>query len=151
MNQIDKLDNTTGTVTSADGTTIGYRKIGDGPGLVILHAGMLASQHFMPLAIALTDKYTVYIPDRRGRGLSGPAGDNYSIKKECEDLNMILKDNDAHFVFGYSSGGLIALEAALKLPIQKLAVYDPAVSINGSIPTAWIPSYEQAIANNSSF
>jgi hypothetical protein len=49
MNRLDKLGNITITVTSADGTAIGYRKIGDGSGLVLLHAGMLASQHFMPV------------------------------------------------------------------------------------------------------
>ena len=148
MNQMDKFDNLTDTVTSADGTIIGYRKIGKGPGLVILHAGMLASQHFMHLAELLADMYTVYIPDRRGRGLSGPEGDNYSIEKEIEDIDAILQKSGATLVFGYSSGGLLALEAALELPIEKLAVYDPAVSINGSVPTEWLPSFDQAIANN---
>ena len=148
MNQIDKLDNLIDTVTSADGTTIGYRKIGKGPGLIILHAGMLASQHFIFLANTLADTYTVYIPDRRGRGLSGPPGDNYSIKKELDDLNAVLKKTKAKFVFGYSSGGLLALEAALELPIKKLAVYDPAISINGSVPIEWLPSFEQALADN---
>src|SRR5438067_5501090 len=75
---------TTDSVTS-DGATIGYRQIGSGPGLILLHGGMQASQHYMRLAAALADAFTVYVPDRRGRGLSGPHGDQYSIAKECED------------------------------------------------------------------
>jgi len=68
----------TDSVTS-DGTTIGYRQIGSGPGLILLHGGMQASQHYMRLATALSDAFTVYVPDRRGRGLSGPYGDQYAI------------------------------------------------------------------------
>ena len=47
---------TTGTVTSADGTTIDYRRFGSGPGVVLLHAGVSASQYYMRLAaVALGD------------------------------------------------------------------------------------------------
>jgi pimeloyl-ACP methyl ester carboxylesterase len=100
----------------------------------------------MRLAEALADTYTVYVHDRRGRGLSGPPGSNYEIARECEDLSALLNKTNAHFVFGHSSGGLITLEAALTLPIHKLAVYEPSVSIRGSVPTAWFPAFEQAVA-----
>jgi pimeloyl-ACP methyl ester carboxylesterase len=137
-------------VTSVDNTVIGYRQTGSGPVLVVVHGGGRASHHYRQLAEALADTYTVYLPDRRGRGLSGSAGDNYSIIRECEDLATLLNKTGAQFVFGHSSGGLIALEAALKLPVRKLAVYEPAVSINGSIPTAWLPAFEQALAKHNS-
>jgi hypothetical protein len=55
---------TTGSTTSVDGTTIGYRQIGSGPGLLLLPAGMQASQHYMRLATALADTLTVYVVDR---------------------------------------------------------------------------------------
>jgi len=132
-------------VTSLDGTTIGYRQTGSGPGLVIMHGGLRASQHYQRLAAALADTFTVIIPDRRGRGLSGPSGDNYSAVKECEDLAAVLQKAGARLVFGHSGGGLFALEAALKLPIDKLVLYEPAVSINGSLPMDWLPAYEKAI------
>ena len=132
-------------VTSADGTTIGYRKIGSGPGLVIMHGGLRSSRHYERLAAALADTYTVYIPDRRGRGLSGSVGEDYSTRKECEDLAAILQKTGAHLVFGHSGGGLFALEAALKLPIDKLILYEPAVSIDHSLPLDWLPGYEQAV------
>ncbi len=76
-----KFEIKTDSVVSVDGTMIGYRMIGSGPGLVIVHGGMRASQHYLPLAEALAGTYTVYIPDRRGRGMSGPAGDDYSMTK----------------------------------------------------------------------
>ena len=76
-----KMQFSAGEVVSADGTHIGYRQTGSGPGLVVLHGGMRAAQHYLVLAEALADGYTVYIQDRRGRGLSGPPGENYSKEK----------------------------------------------------------------------
>jgi len=138
---------TTGSTTSADGTTIGYRQIGSGPGILILPGGMQASQHYMRLAKALSDAFTVYVVDRRGRGLSGPHGDQYSMTKECEDVDALLTQTGAHFVFGHSSSGLIALQAALTLPsIRKVAIYEPPLSLHGSISTSWIPKFDREIA-----
>jgi pimeloyl-ACP methyl ester carboxylesterase len=107
---------------------------------------MQASQHYMRLAAALSDVFTVYVPDRRGRGLSMPHGDQYSMTKECEDVDALLDRTGAHFVFGHSSGGLIALQAALTLPsIRIVAVYEPPLSLHGSVPTSWVSRYEREL------
>lgn len=132
-------------VISADGTIIGYRQVGRGPGMVIMHGGMRASQHYLRLAEALANTFTVYIPDRRGRGVSGPPGEEYSIQKELEDAEALLQKTGARMLFGHSAGGYFALEIALKLPIKKLALYEPAVSINGPLPLEWLPAFEQAL------
>src|SRR6476646_5320940 len=71
----------TASVTSKDGTTIGYRQLGHGPGLVILHGTAESSHSHIELAEALADAYTVYLPDRRGRGLSGRYGLGYGVAK----------------------------------------------------------------------
>ena len=119
---------TKGFVISKDGTTVGYRQMGSGPGLILLHGGISSSQYFMKLGAALSDEFTVYIPDRRGRGLSGPFGDNYSTQREVEDLGAILKKTDAHYIFGASSGGLIALQTSItSQDILKIATYEPLV------------------------
>jgi len=61
-----------GAITSGDGTTIRYRTFGGGgPAVVLLHGGMQTSRNFRTLAALLADRFTVRIPDRRGRGLSG--------------------------------------------------------------------------------
>ncbi len=145
INTLHPVRFTTDHVTSRDGTTIGYRPIGTGPGLIIMHGGLRASHHYERLASALADVCTVHIPDRRGRGLSGPAGNDYSIVKEHEDLAAMLQRTQARWVFGHSGGGLFALEGAIDLPIAKLALYEPAVSINHSLALDWLPAYEQAL------
>jgi pimeloyl-ACP methyl ester carboxylesterase len=120
-------------VTSIDGTKIGYRQMGTGPGLILLHGGISSSQYLMKLGTTLSDTFTVYIPDRRGRGLSGPIGDNYSLQREVEDLDALLKKTVAHNIFGGSSGGLVALEASITLPnIHKIITYEPVVYVNKS-------------------
>lgn len=140
------LPYTTGSLTSADGTTIGYRQIGSGPGLLLLHGGFQASQHYMRLAESLANVCTVYIPDRRGRGLSGPPVEQLSLTQACEDVDALLTQTYTHFVFGHSAGGLIALQAALTLPsVRKVAVYEPPLSVHGSVPTSWFKRYEREI------
>ena len=122
------------SLTSKDGTIIGYRQLGSGPGLILVHGGMAASQHFMKLGEELSDDFTVYIPDRRGRGLSGPFGDDYSIQREVDDLDAILNKTGADYVFGLSSGALITLQAACNLPaIHKIALFEPALYIDHSL------------------
>lgn len=138
---------TTGSVTSRDGTTIGYRQLGHGPGLVLLHGAMESAQSHMQLAGALADAFTVYLPDRRGRGLSGPYGEDYSIQTEEEDLGALLTKTGARNVFGVSAGGLVCLQAALALPaIHKAALYEPALVVDGSVSTAFLTRYDREMA-----
>ena len=135
------------SVTSADGTTIGYRRAGDGPGVVLLHGGGQSSQNLMTLARALSDRFTVYVPDRRGRGMSGPYREDHGVRKEVEDLGALLDRTQAHNVFGLSVGALIAVEAARTLPaITRLAIYEPPQEFDGITQTAWLSRYERELA-----
>src|ERR1700675_2997904 len=122
----------TGAVVSKDGITIGYRHRGGGPGLVVLHGAMESAQSHMQLAEALADTYTVYLPDRRGRGLSGAYGRGYSIREDVEDMDALLRKTGAHYVFGVSSGAIIWLNGALTLPaIHKAAIFEPPLMVDG--------------------
>jgi pimeloyl-ACP methyl ester carboxylesterase len=138
---------TVGSVVSRDGTTIGYRQFGDGPGIIAVHGAAQAAQNFTKLAEALSGAFTVYVPDRRGRGRSGPPGENYGLETECEDLDALLSSTGSHNVFGLSSGALISLQAALTLPtIRKVALYEPPLSINHSTPIEWVHRYDREVA-----
>jgi pimeloyl-ACP methyl ester carboxylesterase len=140
---------TTSSVVSKDGASIGYRQMGTGPGVILLHGAMQTSQSFAKLAAALSDSFTVHVPDRRGRGLSGPFGDAYGIEREVEDLDALMKGTGARNVFGLSSGALIALQAALLLPsLHKIALYEPPLAIEDapSSPMAWTLRYERELA-----
>lgn len=140
---------TTSFVTSDDGTRIAYHTIGHGPGIVLLHGSMETAKSHLAMAEELADAFTVHLPDRRGRGQSGPYGDDYSVRKEIEDLDAVLNETGTHYVFGVSASGIAVLQAALVLPaIHKIAVYEPALFLE-DIPqlTGWIDRFDREMAD----
>ena len=65
-----------------------------------------------------------------------------------QDLDALLEHTGARYVFGVSSGGLIRLQAALKLSsIEKCIVYEPALILNGQVDTDFLPRYNKKIAD----
>jgi pimeloyl-ACP methyl ester carboxylesterase len=94
------------TVTSTDGTQIGYRQYGQGRGLVLVQGAMGTAYNYKELAEALADTFTVYVPDRRGRGMSPRAySPDYTIERDVEDLGSILEKTGAHFCLRIELGG----------------------------------------------
>ena len=61
------MDYVLGNVTSRDGTQIGYRQIGSGPGVVLVQGAMGTARNYDELARLLAKDFTVYVPDRRGQ------------------------------------------------------------------------------------
>jgi pimeloyl-ACP methyl ester carboxylesterase len=112
-------------VESADGTRIGYRRVGEGPPLVLLHGTTGAHWSFNLLAPALVDRFTLYALDRRGRGESGD-GESYAIEREFEDVAAIVDSLDEPAsLFGHSYGGTVALGAALlSRNLDRVVVYE---------------------------
>jgi pimeloyl-ACP methyl ester carboxylesterase len=135
-------------VTSDDGTRIAYHTIGHGPGIVLLHGSMETAKSHLAMAEALADAFTVHLPDRRGRGGSGPYGDDYSVRNEVADLEAVLNETGAHYVFGVSASGVAVLQAARVLPaIHKVAVYEPALLLE-DVPqlTGWVERFDRELA-----
>lgn len=132
---------------SQDGTAIAYETLGAGEGLLVLGGAWRSSRDYLPFARALARYFEVHVIDRRGRARSGPQGPNYSIERELEDLFAVEAQTGATIVFGHSYGGLIALEAARRSTVfSDVVVYEPGVSIAGSIPLCWIPRYRALLA-----
>ena len=139
---------TNGRVTSRDGTPIGYLKTGHGPAIVIMHGSMESARSHTLLAQALADEFTVYLPDRRGRGMSGPHRPGHSVRTEVEDLQAVLAESGGQLAFGVSAGGLIVLEAARTLTdLRKIAVYEPALVPDAAPHIAWLKRFDQEMAS----
>lgn len=114
------------TVTSADGVTLAYDRIGNGPPLVFVVGAFCTRFTLASLAERLSDQFTVFNYDRRGRGDSDDNAD-YAVEREYDDLHAILEraGSDAA-VYGHSSGAALALEAAAAgVPMRRLAAYEP--------------------------
>jgi pimeloyl-ACP methyl ester carboxylesterase len=121
------------TVTSRDGTAIAFERLGDGPPLILVDGAMChrAFGPARPLAEMLTEHFTVYLYDRRGRGESGNTLP-YGTDREIEDLEALLAEaGGAAYLFGCSSGAVLAADAANRLPgFTRLAVYEPPLIVD---------------------
>jgi pimeloyl-ACP methyl ester carboxylesterase len=135
------------TASSLDGTTISYLTTGRGPPVIVVPGVLSMAADFAAFASALGKTHTVNTVERRGRGHSGPQGVDYSMTKECEDIAAVQSATGSELIFGHSYGGLIALEAALTSKcFSKVAVYEPGVSVGGSIALGWMADYESMLA-----
>jgi pimeloyl-ACP methyl ester carboxylesterase len=124
------------TVISRDGTSIALDSKGQGPALVLVTGASATRRDAGALAAALAPDFTVFAYDRRARGDSGDTAP-YAVEREVEDLDAVIDDaGGSAYVFGHSSGAVLALEAARQLPtkITKLAVYEPPFIIDDSRP-----------------
>jgi pimeloyl-ACP methyl ester carboxylesterase len=110
------------TVTSLDGTEIAFDRAGDGPPIVFVTGAFNDRSTCAPLAKLLESQFTVVAYDRRGRGDSTDTLP-YAVDREAEDLEALIAEaGGAAYVFGFSSGALLALKAK---GVKKFALYEP--------------------------
>ena len=126
------------TVISKDGTPIAFDRIGAGAP-VILVDGALCHRRMGPsgpLAALLAPHFTVFTYDRRGRGESGDTAP-YAVEREVEDIAALIDEaGGSAYLWGMSSGAVLALEAASRLRgIRKLAVYEAPFIVDDSRAT----------------
>ena len=113
-------------VISIDGTKIVYDKVGNGTLVVLVEGATATRSSFEELANLLAPDFTVYYYDRRRRGDSSDTLP-YSVEKEIEDIEALIDEaGGTAYLYGISSGGALALEAASKLgnKVRKLAIYE---------------------------
>lgn len=113
-------------VKSHDGTVIAYDKKGQGPLLILVLGALNKRGSGKKLAELLADRFTVVSYDRRGRGDSTDTLP-YSTDKEVEDIDALIGElGGSAYLYGHSSGCILALTAAKKLgdKVKKLALYE---------------------------
>lgn len=128
---------TTEKVLSPDGTPIAFERSGSGDPLILVEPAGHYRGHsaFATLRPTLEERFTVYGYDRRGRGESGDSV-AYAPEREVEDLAAVVESaGRPAFVYGYSSGALLALHAGARgVPMAKLAVLEPPLQEPGAEP-----------------
>ena len=125
-------------VTSLDGTEIGYLQQGSGPGILLIQGAGGTVSNYSELATALSTDSTVYTVERRGRGRSPKAyTPDHTIERDVEDIQAVMTATGSTRIFGLSSGAIITLEVARRIPEITHAIayeppfYEPGKSMDG--------------------
>lgn len=129
----------------------------DAPGerrVVVIGGAFLTALIYRPFSMALADGlgdgWAVDVYDRRGRGNSTEQPADYSMATEIADVRTVMDATGARNLLGHSLGGSVALNAVqdfagTSYEPDKLAVYDAAVNIDGSIDMSWLDDFEAAV------
>lgn len=129
----------------------------DAPGerrVLLIGGAFLTALIYRPFSVALAkglgEGWAVDVYDRRGRGRSSEQPPDYCMGTEIADVRTVMDATGARNVLGHSLGGSVALNAVQEFTgtsyvPDKLAVYDAAVNIDGSIDTKWLDGFEDAV------
>jgi len=128
-------------LSSRDGTTIAYDSRGEGPALILVDGALTvhSSGSGPELASLLAPHFTVYGFDRRGRGGSGDTLP-YAVDREIDDIEAVVdRAGGPAFLYGHSSGGPLAMRAAIRLggKVSKIAMYEPPYNNDPGAQESW--------------
>lgn len=139
---------------SKDGTRIAYEKRGTGPAVILVAAAAADHNDASRLGECLAEHFTVYNYDRRGRGSSTDSAP-YAVEREVDDIEAIIHEaGGSAYLFGSSSGAVLALDAAGSLGssiISKLFLYEPPFIVDDSrspVPAEYVLHLNELIAGN---
>jgi pimeloyl-ACP methyl ester carboxylesterase len=133
-----------------NGVSIYYERYGEGPPVLLLHGagGFLETMHYFISALAAT--HTVIAIDSRAQGRSTDSTAPLSYAQMGDDMIKLmdvlqLKQAD---VIGWSDGGIIGLDMAMKHPqrIRRLIAIGANYDVKGVPPKELNPSAIRAIA-----
>ncbi|MGV0680745.1 alpha/beta fold hydrolase, partial [Mycolicibacterium fortuitum] len=78
------------TVISKGGVTIGCHTAGHGPPLLLVHGGGGDHSRWTNILGRLSENFTTYAMDRRGRGASSDGTGMYDIETEFDDVATVI-------------------------------------------------------------
>ncbi|NHN60336.1 MULTISPECIES: alpha/beta fold hydrolase [Halorussus] len=126
---------------AAPADRVHYLTAGDGPPLLLLHGLGTTSTSWVPMFDALTDRFTVYAPDRPGRGLSTAVDyretgfREFGVEYVVDLLDALDVEETA--VMGNSLGGFQSLALTVDRPerVTRLCAIGAPAGLSRSIPT----------------
>lgn len=120
MNSIDSKK------VKIDGRDVHYFTAGQGDPLLVIHGGGGDARTWLNNIAALSENYTVYVPDLPGFGESQPLTGDYYIPELAEFVDSFSNNLglERFHLVGHSLGGGVALNYALESPqkIRKLVL-----------------------------
>jgi pimeloyl-ACP methyl ester carboxylesterase len=125
-------------VVRTNGLEIAYKRVGEGPPLVLVHGAALDSRMWRPQLAALADEFTVVVWDEPGAGRSSDVPADFALADYANCLAVLIGALDlgpAH-VAGLSWGGTVAQELYRHHPelVATLLLVDTYAGWKGSLP-----------------
>lgn len=116
-------------IASVAGAELAYDLVGEGPALVLAHAGVADRTMWDEQVSAFAAHYRVLRYDQRGYGESPQTPGPFSHHQDLRDLLTYLGITQAHLI-GCSNGGMVVTDFALVHPemVQSLVLVSSAVS-----------------------
>ena len=103
---------------SANGIKIYYESVGSGKSLIFLHGAMGTSQVWKPYVPILSNDFNIILPDVRGHGKTENPGKKIDLHLMADDIAALIDalKLDKPFLCGWSGGGDIGLDIAIRYP-----------------------------------
>ncbi len=120
------------------GLTVAYRRVGQGPPLVLVHGAAEDGRVWEPQLAGLAREFTVVAWDEPGAGRSSDVPDGFCLADYADALAALLRalgHSPAH-VAGVSWGGTVLLELYRRHPglVATLILVDTYAGWKGSLP-----------------
>lgn len=132
------MDDPKGHYAELDGISLYYEVHGDGPPLVLLHGGLGAVEMFGEVLPLLAEGRRVVAVDLQAHGRTADVDRPLTYEQMADDVAALIPHLglDRADVMGYSLGGGVALQTAIRHPdaVRKLAVVSAPFGRDGWYP-----------------
>ena len=141
---------------TVEGDTLLYRVSGQGIPVLFISGGGGDGDLFLPLADSLSDKYKAITYDRRANaGSSMNHPDVFSVQQQAKDAAAIINaaGEQSAFVFGNSSGAVIALELFKMFPekVRGIIAHEPPIARLHPNPDKWHTFFQSCYKSSFGF
>jgi pimeloyl-ACP methyl ester carboxylesterase len=146
-----------GAYAEVNGINLYYETHGAGRPLVLLHGGLGSGEMFGPILPALSERHQVITPDLQGHGRTADIDRPLDVTLMADDIAALIDHLglDTPDVVGFSLGGGVALQTAIKYPsrvrrlvavsanIRRAAIYPEMLAQQGQVNAAAAESLKE--------
>ncbi len=129
---------TTSGLADANGLQMYYEVYGSGDPVVVLHGAYMSTGQMQPLIDALAETRQVIAVDLQGHGRTADIDRPISYETMADDVAALMDAIDVPKadIFGYSMGGGVAYQIAIRHPdhVDRLAVASASFRTDGMYP-----------------